>query len=228
MFKHLVFLLWDPMRPSEYIGLRREDVRIRNFGLGYQTATVVNRFQKTSTGNAVTTWTLTDDGAGFSIINHLKFMRHATINDFLHGLNGTPDLCLKQLSELWTSAWKDFSVEIYKTKGWVVGHLAITLYNIRITYFGLNKILNINVSDMKTLVGHTNRSTTYRSYEFQAMITPGFNTDFDTRMADLFPSFDVKQTQPVERYIQPSKRKIQDRRVKIPHVKIVPMDFSRM
>ena len=228
MFKHLVFLLWDPMRPSEYIGLRRDDVRIKNYGVGCRTATVINRFQKTSSGNAYTTWTLTDDCTGFSIIQHLKRMKKATRNSFLHGLYGTEEQCLRQLSDLWTSAWKAFTVHVYNTRGWVVGHLKISLYSIRVTYFGINRVLNIDVKDMKSRVGHTNRSTTYRSYEFQAMITPGFNVDFDKKMSELFPSFDMDQDTPVEDYIHPTKREIQNRQVQLKHVQIVPLDFRNM
>ena len=188
MFKHLVFLLWDPMRPSEYAGLLKSDVEIIDLGVeNYLTATITNRHQKTSTGNKTTSWTIGGNCPGFNIVAHLQRMKVQSRNRYLHGIFGTEAQVLRTLSDMWSQAWKNFSVWIYTKKGWVVGHLYVTLYSIRVTYFGLNKILQINTSDMKTRVGHSDRSTVYKSYEFQALSTPGFNAAFDHKMASLFP-----------------------------------------
>ena len=229
MFKHLVFLLWDPMRPSEYAGLLKSDVEIRDLGFDdYLTVTITNRHQKTSMGNKTTSCTIGGNCPGFNIVAHLQQMKVQSCNRYLHGIFDTCDQVLRTLADMWNRAWKDFTVWVYNTKGWLVGHLYVTLYSIRITYFGLNKILQISTDDMKTRVGHSDRSTVYKSCEFQALSTPGFNQAFDHKMASLFPEYNDSSKDKKLPYVHPVKRKLRDRSLVYERVKLKPLNFSKI
>ena len=155
-------------------------------------------------------------------------MKVQSCNRFLHGLFGTCDQVLSTLGKMWNQAWEKFSVWIYDTKGWVVGHLYVTLYSIRVTYFGLNLMLQINTEDMKTRVGHSDHSTVYKSYEFQTMSTPGFNQDFDHKMSCLFPEYNETSKEKKLPYVHPVKRKLRDREFVYKRVKLTLVNFSKM
>ena len=75
------------MRPSEYDGLLKSDVEIRDYGFkDYLTAIITNRLQKTSIDNKTTTWTVGGDCPGFNIVAHLQRMKVQSRHRYLHGI----------------------------------------------------------------------------------------------------------------------------------------------
>ena len=61
------------MKPSEYAGLLKSDVEIKDYGVeGFFTVTITNSHQKTSIGNKTTSWTIDTNSTGFNIVANLQ------------------------------------------------------------------------------------------------------------------------------------------------------------